>query len=291
MNYNHLYYFHVIAREGSIAKAARNLNISQPTLSEQLKQMENYFGAKLFDRTGGGLQLNNNGQRAFGITQEMFILSDKLDEAFSVKVKPAKTRVDIGVATTVSRSLVTDRFVELFSDPETLIAIRQGDNDFLLHELLGTGLDILISDRLPNRYEERGLEARTIFSPEFVVVARKEDAASISNDGLMALNQKPFIHYTSHSWYRWEIDQFFRENQIEPEIAAEADDIHVIKNAVLKGLGFGIIPKSILSPHPDTEGLVVVEPLKRKFEVYALYNKKDPTDAVMGALARLSGED
>ncbi|MGJ8632547.1 MAG: LysR family transcriptional regulator [Luteolibacter sp.] len=291
MNYNHLYYFHVIALEGSLAKAARSLNVSQPTLSEQLKQMENYFEAKLFDRTGGGLRLNNNGQRAFAITQEMFVLSEKLEETFTLNAKPAKTRLEIGVATTVSRTLVTSRFVELFTDLETLVTIRQGDNDFLLHELLGTGLDILVSDRLPNKCSERGLESKIILSPEFVVVVGKENAGSISGEDMQNLSGKPFIHYTSHSWYRWEIDQFFRDNQIEPDVVAEADDVHVIKNAVMKGVGFGVIPRSILASEPASEGLVVVGSLERKFEVYALYNRKDPTGAILKALDRLSGSD
>ena len=289
MNYNHLYYFHVIALEGSLAKAAKSLNVSQPTLSEQLKQMENYFETKLFDRTGGGLRLNNDGQRAFAITQEMFGEADKLEEMFSGRTKPAKTRLEIGVATTVSKALVTERFISLFTDLETLVTIRQGDNDYLLHELVSNGLDILISDRIPHRREDRGIQMRTILSPNFVVVASKEFVASHNLEDLKKLKDVPFIHYTSHSWYRWEIDQFFRDHHIEPEVVAEADDVFVIRNAVVKGVGFGIIPKSLILEHPDSDSLVVLGSLDRSFEVYALYNQQDPTSTITNALERLCG--
>ena len=60
-NYHHLYYFYIIARQGSISLAARQLSLAQPTLSAQLKQFEEYLGVKLFNREKKGLSLRKKG--------------------------------------------------------------------------------------------------------------------------------------------------------------------------------------------------------------------------------------
>ena len=57
LNYHHLYYFWVVAHEGSIAGATRKLHLTQPTISSQLRQLEDSFGEKLFEKSGRGLVL------------------------------------------------------------------------------------------------------------------------------------------------------------------------------------------------------------------------------------------
>ena len=62
INFNHLYYFLIISKEGSIVKAAKKLNITQPALSHQLRLLEEDLGKKLFDRVGKRLVINSDGR-------------------------------------------------------------------------------------------------------------------------------------------------------------------------------------------------------------------------------------
>ena len=54
VNYNHLYYFHVVAESGSLGAAARKLSVTKPTISTQVRQLEDFLETPLFDRRGGG---------------------------------------------------------------------------------------------------------------------------------------------------------------------------------------------------------------------------------------------
>lgn len=291
MNYNHLHYFHVIAREGSLARAARQLHLSQSTLSAQLKQLEDYLETRLFDRTGSSLRLNAQGRQAMGVTQEMFRLADRLEEILPGDRPPVKIRLEIGVATTVSRSLALDRFVRLFESNDVLTRIRQGDHEYLLHELISSGLDLLVSDSLPERFDDRGLDHRVIGRPDFAIIVGAAMWEDMRERSSAALHHCPFIHYTSHSSYRFEIDQFFRDQRIEPKIVAEADDVYVIRDAVARGIGFGIVPRAIIGLNARHSGIKVIGSVEGHFRIHALYNRKDASDEVLAALEILAGKD
>ena len=282
MNYNHLYYFHVIAEEGSLARAAKRLHLSQPTLSTQLRQLEEYFEVRFFDRASGAMRLNANGRKALEVTKEMFHLAERLETFFPADHPPVKTRLEIGVATTVGRSFAIERFVSLFKSEEIMTRVRQGDHEYLMHELVCNGLDLLITDVLPDQRHDRGTEYRVLTAPDFVIVTCD------SVDSIDELHGRPFVHYTSHSNYRFMIDQFFRERKIEPRVIAEADDVYVIRDAVAEGVGFGIVPANIVTRCDDGPPLRIIGRIDKRFEIYALYNRQDPSEEVLAALDVLS---
>ena len=80
LNYHHLYYFWTIAREGTIARAAKKLGLGQPTLSAQLKTLEDSLGRTLFDRTKGRLALSDSGRIALEYADEIFRLGEEMME-------------------------------------------------------------------------------------------------------------------------------------------------------------------------------------------------------------------
>ena len=288
MNYNHLYYFHVVAQEGTIARASKRLNLSQPTISEQLKRLEEHFGVKFFDRHAGALQLNHHGQRALEYTQTIFETADRLAETFRSDDEPAKVGLEIGIVTSAARSAASDRLVELFEEPEILVKVRNGDNRFLLHELVSSGLDILISDTLPAQAKEKGVDWKVVTDIDLVFVASTGFLQGLEGELHQLLHRKPFIHYTDQSSYRWQIDTFLSQHSIDPQITAEADDVYIVHNAVARGLGIGVLPRTVLDEQ-KSENLVVIGELKNsESKLYALFNKKDPTEETMRALERLA---
>ncbi len=177
--------------------------------------------------------------------------------------------------------------MELFKDDSVIVRVRQGDNQYLLHELVSSGLDILITDTLPAQASDRGIDVRTISSPRLVVITDEKRAASLTEDIPACLHAQPFVHYTTQSSYRWEIDQYFREVSVEPHIVAEADDVYVIREAVLSGIGFGVIPRSMLDETTRKGGLVALGELDRNFDAYALISNKNPTEETLKALSVL----
>lgn len=288
MNFNHLHYFHVIATEGTLSRAAKKLGISQPTLSAQLRLLEDHFGVKLFDRSSGSLRLNANGRKALEITHEMFRLGDRLGGLFPGERPKPVTRLEIGISTTVVRSFAVDRFIKVFENKDVLTRVRQGDHEYLHHELLTSGLDLFITDSPPDKASLRGTVHRKLSAPEFVVIASPGLAKKLSGEFPLSLHRRPFVHYTVHSSSRFEIEQFFRKHHVEPLVAAEADDVYLIRDAVLADVGFGIVPRKVVEESAEKDKVVILGTVEGNFEIHAVYSRKDPKFEVIAALDLLA---
>jgi len=81
LNYHHLRYFWTVAKEGSLARAAEKLHVSQPSISEQIRELESAFDEKLFQRDGRNNILTATGRVVFGYAEEIFALGRELMNA------------------------------------------------------------------------------------------------------------------------------------------------------------------------------------------------------------------
>ena len=77
LNYHHLQYFTAIVEEGGLAAAAKRLGVSHPTVSEQLRKLEEQLGLRLFERRGRRLELTENGRVVYGFAEQIFGMGDR----------------------------------------------------------------------------------------------------------------------------------------------------------------------------------------------------------------------
>jgi len=112
-NFNHLYYFYVTAKSPGVTAAAKHLQISQPSLSSQLKVLERQLGVKLFQKVGRNNELTRGGSVIYGYCRRMFELSEEMSEQISKRVPSAARRIHIGVSDEVDRPFVVE-VVSLF---------------------------------------------------------------------------------------------------------------------------------------------------------------------------------
>jgi LysR family transcriptional activator of nhaA len=103
LNYNHLYYFWMVVREGGVVRAAEELTVSQPTVSAQLKDLEAALGHRLFDRVGRGLVLTEAGRIAFNYANEMFSLGQELSNALEHQTRGIALRLATGVVDVIPK--------------------------------------------------------------------------------------------------------------------------------------------------------------------------------------------
>ena len=96
LNYHHLRYFWVVAREGGLRKAADKLHVSQPTISAQLQALEAVLGGKLFHRTGRNLTLTETGQHALVYAEEIFSTGQELLDSLKQRPTSRPLRVRLG---------------------------------------------------------------------------------------------------------------------------------------------------------------------------------------------------
>src|SRR6476619_1171138 len=107
-NYNHLYYFYVTAKAGGVTSASTHLRISQPSLSSQLKVLEQSLDLKLFQKSGRTIELTSSGVEVFSYCKQMFEYSEKMTEAISKRVPSSTRKICIGVSEHVDRSFVAE---------------------------------------------------------------------------------------------------------------------------------------------------------------------------------------
>jgi len=102
LNYNHLLYFWVVGREGTIARAAERLHLTPQTISGQLKLLEDAVGSRLFERRGRHLQLTGTGRTVYGYADEMFRLGTELADVLRGRTPAGQRVFRVGVADVVA---------------------------------------------------------------------------------------------------------------------------------------------------------------------------------------------
>src|SRR5512137_1696599 len=111
LNYHHLRYFWVVAREGGLVQAGKVLRLSHPTLSAQVHALEDQLGEKLFTRAGRRLVLTELGRTVFRYAEEIFSLGRELVDTVEGRAAGQPLRLDVGVADEVPK-LVVRRLLE-----------------------------------------------------------------------------------------------------------------------------------------------------------------------------------
>src|ERR1700747_2203931 len=146
LNYHHLLYFWTVAREGTIAKASQVLLLAQPTISEQVGNLEESFGVKLFQKKGRNLVLTDAGRVAFEYADEIFSRGRELNDVLRGRTVGRAARFTVGIADVVPK-LIAYRLILpalKLSNPIRIVC-REGKPDKLLSQLAIHEVDLVIS--------------------------------------------------------------------------------------------------------------------------------------------------
>ncbi len=244
LNYHHLHYFWVVAREGSITSACRTLRVAQPTVSAQIKALEESLGLILFHRVGRRLTLTEAGHVVFRYADEMFSLGrEMIDTLTGQGGGAARPRFNVGVSESLPRLLV-HRLLEpvtSLAEPVNLVC-HEGKHPELLARLSVYELDILLTDApIGPRARVRAFNHLLGECGVSVFVARAR-AEGYRGDFPRSLHRAPFIMPISHATLRLSLENWFAINHIEPTIVAEFEDSSLTKSFGQTGLGLFVMP-------------------------------------------------
>jgi len=146
LNYHHLLYFWVVAREGSLVAAGKVLRLSHPTLSAQIRALEEELGEKLFMKSGRNLALTETGKTVYRYAEEIFTLGRELVDTVKGRAGQA-LQLDVGVADVVPKLVVKRLLQPALSLPVPVRLVCYEDSyDKLLADLAQHALDVVISD-------------------------------------------------------------------------------------------------------------------------------------------------
>jgi LysR family transcriptional activator of nhaA len=239
LNYNHLYYFHTAALEGSIASAAQKLSVSQGTVSEQVRTLERTLKVLLFERHAAGLKLTEAGRLAFEHTSVMFRASERLAEALGHDHGNMPRTLRIGITGAVGRGVAATFLLPLLAIPDCVPNIRGADAAELLRDLRANELDLALCESEPPQSSLQGFEVAVLDPMKLVAVSA---ATLVVADDWRDVK---LVHYRPTSAFRWDIENFLDEHGFRPQLAAESDDSLFMLEAVARGGYVAFVPASV----------------------------------------------
>jgi len=241
LNYQHLRYFQAVGQEGSIARAAEKLNLGQPAISIQIKQLENHLGHALFERRNRRLILTQAGQVALEYANQIFSLGDELKEVLHAGAFVRKIHLNIAVLDSIPKTVIQHLTDDARQSGPCTISVLEGSGDYLFRELLAHRIDLVVADYQPDIGDIRRFVIRSLgHQPVSIFGTRK--FRGLAKNFPESLQGQPFLLPTHHSKRRHDLDHFFRSRNLNIEVVMETQDTSVQKLMGIQGLGLVALP-------------------------------------------------
>lgn len=264
LNYHHLRYFWMVAREGGLRRAAEKLHVSPPSISAQIRELEGALGEKLFRRSGRANVLTDAGQVALRYADEIFGLGRELAGAIKQRPTAKALRLHVGVADSFPK-LVTQQILQpVFALPQAVhLVCREGKVEDLLSHLVAHRLDVVLADEpAPG-----SLKVRVFNHPlgecgvSFCASARL--AASLRKGFPRSLHQAPALLPAEGTGLRRSLERWFHQLGIRPHVVAEFDDAALMKVMATDGRGFTPVPTLVAQEAVDRFSLRLIGATER----------------------------
>lgn len=231
LNYHHLLYFYTVAREGSVTKAAKVLNLAQPTLSGQIRKLEDSMDEKLFVREGRNLALTEAGRLVYRYADEIFSTGEEMLDALRGRPSNRPAKLIVGVADVVPK-LISYRLLKTaleLDDPVQLI-LHEGKANELISALSTQSFDMVLTDVPLNPHTVRvrafnhplGSSGVTFFASHALARRYRRNFPA-------SLDGAPMLMPTPSASLRHSLDRWFDSIDVKPEIVAEIEDTALMK--------------------------------------------------------------
>jgi LysR family transcriptional activator of nhaA len=261
-----------VSRAGSLRAAATRLHLSQPTISAQIKALENSLDEQLFDRTGRGLKLTPQGRLVMECAGEIFSLGTEMVRSLHGQGSARSLRLNIGITDSLPK-LVAWRLIRpaVKAFPNLQLSCMEGHAQELLGSLAAGRLDVVLSDEAaPSSMPVKAFNHLLGESP-VVFCAVPALAKKLSANFPTSLKDAPMLLPASRTAWRHEIDRWFDSHHIRPRIVAEFDDAALMKTAAADGMGVTPIAAAVLDEAVNRYGLKPVgRPVRCGFSCYLI---------------------
>ncbi len=259
INYKHLHYFWVAARQGGIARASEQLHLTPQTISGQISLLEDSLGGKLFSKTGRNLELTEFGKMVLDYANEIFSLGGELEEAVRNLPEGRLRTLRIGVVDVVPK-LIAYRVLSpaLACEDPVKIVCRESDLQSLMAELALHRLDLVIADEpVPPGLNIRAYN-HVLGDCGISFLAEPGMARSLKDGFPHSLNGAPLLFPSEINRVQGRLLQWFEALQIHPRIVGEFDDSALMKAFGQAGSGVFVAPTAIAEEVAKQYGAAVI---------------------------------
>lgn len=285
LNFHHLRYFWLVAREGSVTRAAAKLRVTQPTVSEQIRLLEETLGENLFRRDGRKVALTDVGRTVMRFADEIFSLGDDLIGTVRGRPTGKPMRLEVGVAESVPKAIAYRILEPALSEPGLRIVCEEDTTERLVRQLQGHTVDMVISDEpsLSATSELLGESGVSAFGVSKLARAAKRGFPR-------SLQDAPMLLPVPGTTLRREIDQWLEERGIVPQVVGEFEDPALMAAFAQAGKGLYVAPDAV----EDTrigEGRLLragrLRPLRQRFYLLTVQRRiRHPVVARLAGAAR-----
>ncbi len=275
VNFNHLYYFWVIAKEGSFSAAQKRLFLTQSALSLQIQRLERALGKKLLDRGRHGASLTPDGKLAFEHCERMFPATEDLLERWRTGRPPSPPALKLGMTGTISREILL-RILEFVrrASPENRVHVFSGQTEDLQNRLARRTVDLVVSDvdfspGMGPDFRSRLVARLPLF---FVASPRVRDKVRRFPRDLARV---PLLLRGPENPLRKEVDHFLYEKKISPPIEAELEDADFLLTLLLQGRGAAVLDSVTLETFLRRRQLAKLhrKPLSLRQNIWFVYRR------------------
>ncbi|HEB56346.1 MAG TPA: transcriptional activator NhaR [Gammaproteobacteria bacterium] len=292
VNYKHLHYFWMVAREGGVARASERLNLTPQTISGQLSLLEEHLGVDLFTRVGRNLKLTETGRLVLSYANEIFSLGGELEEVIHQLPEGRPQLFRVGVVDVVPKSIAHRILKPALQMPEPVRMIcREANLDTLLAELAVHRLDLVLADQpIPSTVSTRGFSHKLgECAVSFFAAEKLEKKLTGNFPG--CLDGAPLLLPGSGTQLRSGIDQWLDNHRLHPRVIAEFDDSALMKAFGQEGAGIFVAPAVI---EAEVEWQYEVSAIGRVDEVkehfYAISVERRVTHPLVSAVMEVARE-
>ncbi|WP_455367129.1 transcriptional activator NhaR [Kaarinaea lacus] len=259
INYKHLHYFWVVAKQGGIARASERLHLTPQTISGQISLLEEQLGEPLFNKVGRNLELTETGRLVLSYADEIFALGGELEEAIRNLPTDRPLVFKVGVADVVPKSIAYRLLAPALEMSEPVrIVCKENNLESLLAELALHRIDMVIADGpIPSGLNVRGFnhalgECGVSFMaiPRLAKTLRKKFPQSLEGAPLLIPSE---INMVQPRLLKW-LDSL----HIHPRIIGEFDDSALMKAFGQAGTGVFMVPTAIADEVAKQLGVAIV---------------------------------
>lgn len=246
LNYHHLRYFWVVAKEGGLRKAAEKLRLSQPTISAQIAALEGAFGEPLFRRTGRNLVLTEAGHQILSYADEIFSIGQELVNTLKQRPTSRLLRVQIGITDSVPKMVAYQIIRPCFAlDQPKHVLCREGKAGDLLLQLASYRLDIVLADEPAPSSLPLKVYNHLLGECGVAFCAAPKLASKLKRQFPASLNDAPALMPAATGTLRQSLEKWFFAANIRPRVIAEFDDTALMIEMAIDGLGFCVLPNFV----------------------------------------------
>jgi len=288
LNYHHLLYFYTVAREGSVTRASEVLRLAQPTLSSQIRKLEESLDEKLFTRQGRNLVLTDVGQITYRYADEIFSLGREMMDTLRGRPTNRPARLIVGIADVVPK-LVSQRLLETalrLEEPVQLV-LHEGKSADLMAALAVQGYDMVLTDAPVDPQVRVKAFNHPLGGCGIGFFAAPALARKYRRGFPRSLDGAPLLLPTTNTAMRRSLERWFDTLDIRPEVVAEIEDTALMKVFGQHGHGIFAAPNVVAEEIRRVHSVRSVgETEEVREEFYAITVERRITHPAVAAIAK-----